>query len=168
MLGDLTLSSSHWCLYATMATWPNASFPSFQDHRTSAAEDSEGPGNSNPGGAHLAHSGVVLRGTKNAHCHTQGAAATEPDASPESHAETPSNKDEIGCHDVIRHSLKVAELSDEIISIISKSWREGAHKQYHSYLTKWVDFCNKRKANIVSATVKDFLEILYYVYTSQT
>ena len=65
-----------------MATWPNACFPSFQDHKTSAAEDSEGPGNNNPGGAHLSHSGVVLDGTKNAHCHIQGAAATEPDASP--------------------------------------------------------------------------------------
>ena len=39
---------------------------------------------------------------------------------------------------------------------IAKSWREGTHKQYHSYLTKLVDFCNKRKANIVLATVKDF------------
>ena len=150
-----------------MVTWLNACFPSFQDHRTSAAEDSDWPGNNNSDSAHLAHSGLVLGGTKDANCHSPGAAATEPDASTRPDMKAPSNQDETGCHDVIRQSLKTTGLSDDIISIIIKSWWQGTHRKYQSYLTKWINFCHKRETDYLSASVKDFLEFLYDIYSSQ-
>ena len=64
----------------------------------------------------------------------------------------------------IRKQLKHLGITDRAINIILSSWRNGTTKQYQSYLTRWLAFCQQNNHHILSppiSAVLDFLAMLY-------
>ena len=109
---------------------------------------------------------MVFHGPQDANCSATSAAATMSTPSPTSGTSTSAVQNAPGCHAAVRQSLEAAGLSDEVISVIARSWREGTNKQYKSYLQRWVDFRNQTNSDILSAPVNDFLQFLCNVYPS--
>ena len=104
--------------------------------------------------------------TENADRLSQSAASTLLHTSPDPGTQPSTAKNVAGCHEAVWQSLQAARLSEDIISVIASSWREGTHKQYKSYIQQWVNFCSERQTNVFSASENDFLNFLYQIYVN--
>ena len=62
--------------------------------------------------------------------------------------------------DIIRRSLAGRGLSDDAITIISASWASGTDKQYNSAWKKWCRWCEKRKIDLLQASVDEVVNFL--------
>ncbi|KAJ8021950.1 hypothetical protein HOLleu_39297 [Holothuria leucospilota] len=60
----------------------------------------------------------------------------------------------------VRKYLRNKRVSEQAISIISASWREGTQKQYDTYHRKWSIFCNERKINPFQPSLIEVLDFL--------
>ena len=80
--------------------------------------------------------------------------AAQPGTSPLEGQLTPSHMD------IIRRSLADRGLSDDAITIISASWASGTDKQYTSAWKKWCRWCEKRKIDLLQATVDEVVNFL--------
>lgn len=54
--------------------------------------------------------------------------------------------------------------SQQATNIILNSWRDSSHKQYGTYLSKWLLFCSKREINPVCSPINIAVEFLAELY----
>ena len=50
------------------------------------------------------------------------------------------------------------------MQVAMSSWRRGTQKQYHTYITKWVDFCHQRQINYYKPGLNNALQFLHTLY----
>ena len=48
--------------------------------------------------------------------------------------------------------------------IILQSWRQGTHKQYASYIKRWISFCGRQQIDCVSPTIPQALDFLVELF----
>ena len=61
---------------------------------------------------------------------------------------------------IIRESLELQGISKKAGDIILQSWRQGTHKQYASYIKRWISFCGRQQIDCVSPTITQALDFL--------
>lgn len=61
---------------------------------------------------------------------------------------------------IIRESLESQGISKKAGDIILQSWRQGTHKQYASYIKRWISFCGRQQIDCVSPTIPQALDFL--------
>ena len=54
--------------------------------------------------------------------------------------------------------------SQQATNIILNSWRDSSHKQYGTYISKWILFCTKRKIDPVSPSINMAVEFFTKLY----
>ena len=65
----------------------------------------------------------------------------------------------------IREKLSQQGLSQDAVTIILASWRDGTRSQYQKHLLKWFAYCKDKSCNILSppvAVALDFLATLFH------
>ena len=65
----------------------------------------------------------------------------------------------------IREKLSQQGLSQDAVTIILASWRDGTKSQYQTHLLKWFAYCKDKRCNILSppvAVALDFLATLFH------
>ena len=65
---------------------------------------------------------------------------------------------------LIREQLNNIGLSSDAANILLASWRKTTGKQYRTYVSRWLLYCQKQRLNMNQATVNDGLEFLTYHY----
>ncbi|KAL9962673.1 hypothetical protein ACROYT_G031795 [Oculina patagonica] len=65
---------------------------------------------------------------------------------------------------LIREQLNTIGLSSDTVNILMASWRKSTGKQYNTYLSRWLLFCQEKHMNMNQATVNDGLEFLTSLY----
>ena len=63
-----------------------------------------------------------------------------------------------------RESLESQGISKKAGDVILQSLRQGTHKQYASYLKRWISFCSRQQIDCVSPTVPQALDFLVELY----
>ena len=71
----------------------------------------------------------------------------------------------IGCAENIRSSLKMRGLSDDIIAVIGRSWRDGTNVQYRTYIQAWNQFCSEEQINEIFPSLSDVLRFLHHIFS---
>jgi hypothetical protein len=66
----------------------------------------------------------------------------------------------------IRRNYESEGISRNATNIILASWRRSTQKQYATYISKWILFCDKRKINSVCPTLNQVLEFLNSLFES--
>lgn len=66
----------------------------------------------------------------------------------------------------IRRNYESEGISRNATNIILASWRRSTQKQYATYISKWILFCDKRKINSVCPTLNQILEFLNSLFES--
>lgn len=65
---------------------------------------------------------------------------------------------------IIRKSLESQGISKKAGDIILQSWRQGTHKQYASYIKRWISFCGRQQIDCVSPTIPQALDFLVELF----
>lgn len=65
---------------------------------------------------------------------------------------------------IIRESLEAQGISKKAGDIILQSWRQGTHKQYSSYIKRWISFCGRQQIDCVSPTIPQALDFLVELF----
>ena len=79
----------------------------------------------------------------------------------------PSNSQnvEVDCFSHIREALESTDLPKRSIDLILSSWRGSTKKQYRSYLTRWVLFCEQKQVDSVYTTATIIIKFLAGLFT---
>ena len=157
---DSFRGNSFWWFYAVMALELLACFSPFQHNRTHAAETDAGSGWDDPNSSYLAHSPMVSNRPKTADRNSEDTASRCPDTATRPELEASTKIHEASGHAAVRESLQAEGLTDDIIDIILASWRASTHRQYKTYIQKWVNFCNSEQTSLFSPSVNDVLTFL--------
>ena len=67
---------------------------------------------------------------------------------------------------LIREGLNKYALSPAAIDVLMASWREGTSKQYHTYLSKWNQYCRDKNIDVFQPGVTNGIEFLVSLYKS--
>jgi len=67
---------------------------------------------------------------------------------------------------LIREGLNKYALSPAAKDVLMASWREGTSKQYHTYLSKWNQYCQDNSINVFQPGVTNGIEFLVFLYKS--
>ena len=59
---------------------------------------------------------------------------------------------------IVRRSYQDQGLSDEVIDVLLKAWRDSTVKQYKGVLVKWTQFCARRSTSSTNSDVVEVLE----------
>ena len=90
---------------------------------------------------------------------------TPPEITRETRGTTPTTQITfVASMPLVREQLQKLGLSSGTIDIIMASWRKSTGKQYTTYLSRWLTYCNDKKLNVTHATVNnglDFLTLLF-------
>ncbi|XP_072032829.1 uncharacterized protein [Amphiura filiformis] len=62
--------------------------------------------------------------------------------------------------EIVRRSLQEQGVPQEALLIIEQSWRPSTAKQYHVYITRWLDFCSRWGTNPMQSDVGPVLSFL--------
>ena len=131
------------------------------------AKDYSGPGNRDSGGSSLDHPAIFYGGTQPIGCSTTAAShqSSTPDSSNLGRSSSSSRTTEAHGMQVIRRSLCESDIPTDIINTIMHSWRDGTHKQYNTYINRWLQFCVQETCDPLRPTVKCVLMFLHSLYT---
>ena len=77
---------------------------------------------------------------------------------------TSNSKFTIDCRSCVRESLSHLQLPDDVMQVAMSSWRRGTQKQYHTYITKLVDFCHQGQINYYKPGLNNALQFLHTLY----
>ena len=67
---------------------------------------------------------------------------------------------------LIREGLNKYALSPAAKDVLMASWREGTSKQYHTYLSKWNQYCRDKNIDVFQPGVTNAIEFLVSLYKS--
>ena len=67
---------------------------------------------------------------------------------------------------LIREGLNKYALSPAAKDVLMASWREGTSKQYHTYLSKWNQYCRDKNIDVFQPGVTNGIEFLVSLYKS--
>ena len=70
------------------------------------------------------------------------------------------------CMSLIREGLNKYALSPAAKDVLMASWREGTSKQYHTYLSKWNQYCRDKNIDVFLPGVTNGIEFLVFLYKS--
>jgi len=68
------------------------------------------------------------------------------------------------CLPLVRKHLDNIGMSDTARDIIMASWRKTTSKQYHTYLTRWEQYCSENSIDPLRATIQHGIEFLTHLY----
>ncbi|XP_028403388.1 uncharacterized protein LOC114526085 [Dendronephthya gigantea] len=126
-----------------------------------------GPSDRNIGGPTLADSGMVHTPVAIIAQSTMGPRpASRHDVEPSTVQNTPNPKAKADSMPCIRESLANFQLSEEVTQVIMSSWRSNTKKQYHTYITKWLDFCHQRQGNPYKPELSQAMNFLQTLYNA--
>ena len=148
-----------------MAWYSNLCISSFQRDSASAAKGSPRQRSPAADRPHLAHPGLVFRGTTNDDDDADNSAEKLSDTSPKATGNTSNQNTASSGANAIRNSLRCSGFSEHITNIIMQSWRSGTHSQYGTYHQRWLSFCSAGTINPIQPSVNDVLEFLYQQYS---
>ena len=63
-----------------------------------------------------------------------------------------------------RQAFENKGLSEAALSVLLSSWRKSTQRQYTPYINKWLQYCNSRKMDQLSATIEDGVNFLAELY----
>ena len=143
-------------------------FSSFQRNPQDATKSQDGPRADHGSRPLVANPDVVSSGAGNGDSDAQNPPQERSNSSPgpATPAPTGSKVPPAGCHAVIRNTYRAAGFSEDIIAILAKSWRNGTHSQFRTYLERWVQFCGEREIDAVNPSINDVLNFLYLQYAN--
>lgn len=65
---------------------------------------------------------------------------------------------------LVREQLQELGLSPDTIDILMASWRKSTGKQYATYLSRRVTYCENKQLDVTLATINDGLDFLTLLY----
>lgn len=144
-------------------------FSSFQCAAASNPEGGARPGGCVVSGSRLGNTDLVSSAPASAGA-TAGIAAkeggaylpaTQPRPSPPTLEENATSS-----LSLLRQSLQQKGVSSRTQEILMCSWRSRTKKQYRTYISKWIAFCNKRNINHIQPNLSEVLDYLTFLYDS--
>ena len=64
----------------------------------------------------------------------------------------------------VRNSYRKRGFSKNATNIIMSSWRSSTKREYQVHISKWIQFCSRRKIDSISVSVQDVIEFLTNEY----
>ena len=64
----------------------------------------------------------------------------------------------------VRNSYRKRGFSKNATNIIMSSWRSSTKREYQVHISKWIQFCSRRKIDSISVSVQDAIEFLTIEY----
>ena len=151
----------HWCFHPGLGQKLILCLSSLQRNPQNAAEATGRQCEGDSDTPTVADAGLVPGSSSDDNSATYRPPQTLPDPATRPDASTsPSGKfPQASCHAVIQNSFRAAGLSNDVITILTKSRRDSTNAQYQTYLERWVQFCSEEKINTFSPHIKHVLNI---------
>lgn len=102
---------------------------------------------------------VVTPPDRSSTCSSKGTKNTDSSFQSGQSASSSENTNTSGMQ-VIRKSLTLRGVSEKAAKVILQSWRGSTHKQYSTYLNKWLLFCSSRGFDPYKATPTQTLDFM--------
>ena len=131
-----------------------------------APQSKKGQGDGHHRTTSVDHAGLVAHCFANDHSAAVSAAQGVPHHAARSNDGASREELAHGCHGDIRASLAEQGLSEDVISVISSSWRDGTNNQYRVYISEWSSFCNTREDNAFSPSIVTVLDFLNHIFNN--
>ena len=60
----------------------------------------------------------------------------------------------------VRKCFRDRGFSKTATNVIMSSWRSGTKKQYQTYISRWLQYCSRKKIDSFSASIREVIEFL--------